>query len=127
MSLSRAKVEPTIAVTDMAKAKEFYEGKLGLSNGEEQADGGTRYPCGEGRTIHVYPSPDNAGKSAATLAAFEVSEIESEVAELLENGVTFEKYDGFEQDDKGIATMGDDKVAWMRDPDGNTLGVWQQG
>jgi catechol 2,3-dioxygenase-like lactoylglutathione lyase family enzyme len=127
MSLSNCKVEPAIAVSDMGKAKEFYEGKLGLSNGTEQADGGTTYPCGDGSTFHVYPSPDNAGKSAATLAAFETTDIESEVGELVGNGVTFEQYEGFDQDDNGIATMGPDKVAWLRDPDGNTLGIWQQG
>jgi len=127
MSLNNGKVGPTIAVSDMGKAKEFYEGKLGLSNGEEQADGGTMYPCGGGSTIHVYPSPDNAGETAATLAAFQVDEIESEVEGLSQNGVTFERYDGFDQDDKGIATMGPDKTAWFKDPDGNTLAVWQQG
>ena len=127
MSLSNSKVGPAIAVSDMGKAKEFYEGKVGFSNGEEQADGGTTYPCGDGSTIHVYPSPDNAGKTGATLCAFEVNNIESEVEELSQNGVTFERYEGFDQDDKGIATMGPDKVAWIKDPDGNTLGVWQRG
>ena len=126
MSLSTSKVGATIAVSDMAKAKEFYEGKLGLGNGQEQSDGGTTYTCGDGSEIHVYPSPDNAGKSQATLAGFKVSDIDSEVGELSGNGVSFEKYDGFDQDDKGVATMGPDKVAWMKDPDGNTLGVWQQ-
>jgi catechol 2,3-dioxygenase-like lactoylglutathione lyase family enzyme len=127
MSLSNSKVEPTVAVTDMAKAKEFYEGKLGFSGGVERADGGTTYSCADGSTIHVYPSPDNAGKSAATLAAFEVKDIDSEVDELTGKGVSFEKYDAFDQDDKGVATLGSDKVAWMRDPDGNTLGIWQPG
>jgi catechol 2,3-dioxygenase-like lactoylglutathione lyase family enzyme len=126
MSLNSSKVGPAIAVSDMAKAKEFYEGKLGLSNGQEQSDGGTTYPCGEGSEIHVYPS-QNAGKSDATLAAFQVDDIESEVDELTQNGVSFERYEGFDQDEKGIATMGPDKVAWLRDPDGNTLGVWHQG
>jgi predicted enzyme related to lactoylglutathione lyase len=127
MSLSNGQVGAAIAVSDMGNAKEFYEGKLGLSNGEEQSDGGTTYPCADGSLIHVYPSPDNAGKTQATLAAFRVDDIESEAAELSQNGVTFERYEGFDQDDKGIATMGPDKVAWLRDPDGNTLGVWQQG
>jgi catechol 2,3-dioxygenase-like lactoylglutathione lyase family enzyme len=127
MSLNKSQVGAAIAVSDMGKAKEFYEGKLGLSNGEEQSDGGTTYTCGDGSLIHVYPSPDNAGKTAATLAAFRVDDIDSEVGELSQNGVSFERYEGFDQDDKGIATMGPDKVAWLRDPDGNTLGVWQQG
>jgi catechol 2,3-dioxygenase-like lactoylglutathione lyase family enzyme len=127
MSLSDSKVAAAIAVSDMGKAKEFYEGKVGLSNGEERSDGGTSYPCADGTSIHVYPSPDNAGKSSATLAAFQVDDIDSEVGELSGSGVSFESYDGFDQDDKGVASLGPDKVAWFKDPDGNTLGVWQQG
>jgi predicted enzyme related to lactoylglutathione lyase len=126
MSLSDSKVAAAIAVSDMGKAKEFYEGKVGLSNGEERSDGGTSYPCADGTTIHVYPS-ENAGKSSATLAAFQVDDIDSEVGELSGNGVSFESYDGFDQDDKEVASLGPDKVAWFKDPDGNTLGVWQQG
>jgi catechol 2,3-dioxygenase-like lactoylglutathione lyase family enzyme len=127
MALNDSQVGAAIAVTDIGNAKEFYEGKLGLSNGEEQSDGGTTYTCGDGTLIHVYPSPDNAGKSQATLAAFRVSDIDGEVDELSGKGVGFEKYEGFDQDDKGVATMGPDKVAWIKDPDGNTLGIWQQG
>jgi predicted enzyme related to lactoylglutathione lyase len=126
MSLSDSKVAAAIAVSDMGKAKEFYEGKVGLSNGEERSDGGTSYPCADGTTIHVYPS-ENAGKSSATLAAFQVDDIDSEVGELSGNGVSFESYDGFDQDDKEVASLGPDTVAWFKDPDGNTLGVWQQG
>ena len=71
MGLSDAKVEPAIPVSDMAKAKEFYEGKLGLSGGRDIGDGGITYPCGGGREIHIYPSPDNAGKSGGTIAALD--------------------------------------------------------
>src|SRR5918996_1661898 len=93
MGLSDLPVTPAAAVSDMDKAKEFYEGKLGLSNGEEQGDGGITYPCADGSSIHVYPSPDNAGKSGATLAFWEVDDIEKAVDELSSNGVTFEQYD----------------------------------
>ena len=56
-----------------------------------------------------------------------MSDVVSEVAELAANGVTFEQYEGFDQDDKGVATMGPDKVAWIRDPDGNTIGPLAEG
>ena len=61
MGLQDGSVEAVIAVSDMGKAKEFYEGKLGLSDGAEEDDGGVTYTCGGGTRIHVYPSPDNAG------------------------------------------------------------------
>jgi catechol 2,3-dioxygenase-like lactoylglutathione lyase family enzyme len=124
MSLSDSRVEPTIAVSDMAKAKEFYEGKLGLSGGDDQGDGGHTYPCGGGTGIHVYPSPDNAGKSGATLAGWLVQDVEATVDELTAKGVTFEQYgEPFNTDQKGIAKLGDIVVAWFKDPDGNTLAI----
>ena len=67
MGLNDSPVGAVIAVSDMDRAKSFYEGKLGLSGGEVQPDGGVRYSCGGDTQIHVYPSPENAGKSTATL------------------------------------------------------------
>jgi catechol 2,3-dioxygenase-like lactoylglutathione lyase family enzyme len=125
MGLSDLPVTPAAAVSDMAKAKEFYEGKLGLSNPEEQGDGGFTYPCADGTSIHVYPSPENAGKSGATLAWWDTTDVEKAVDELASNGVTFEQYDMDEikTNEKGIAELGGQKVAWFKDPDGNTLAV----
>ena len=127
MSLSDAKVGPAIAVSDMSRAKDYYESKLGLSGGEEQGDGGTRYPCGGGTSVHVYPSP-NASASGATVAAWEVEDLDAAVEELRSNGVSFEQYDQGElkTNEKGIADLGDAKVAWCKDPDGNVLGVMQE-
>jgi catechol 2,3-dioxygenase-like lactoylglutathione lyase family enzyme len=127
MSLSDSLVEPAIAVSDMSTAKEFYEGKLGLSGGEDQSDGGHTYPCGENSRIHVYPSPDNAGKSGATLAAWLVDDVDGTVAELSAKGVVFEQYgEPFNTDEKGIARLGTDAIAWFKDPDGNTLAIGSQ-
>jgi catechol 2,3-dioxygenase-like lactoylglutathione lyase family enzyme len=126
MGLSSYKVTPAIAVSDMGKAKEFYEGKLGFSGGEEQGDGGITYPAGEGTAIHPYPSPDNAGKSGATLAFFDVvDDVEKVVDELSSNGVTFEQYDmdPIKTNEKGIAEFEGLKVAWFKDPDGNILAL----
>jgi catechol 2,3-dioxygenase-like lactoylglutathione lyase family enzyme len=124
MSLSASRVGATIAVSDMEKAKEFYEGKLGLSGGEDQGDGGRTYRCGEETRIHIYPSPSNAGKSSATLAAWQVDDVEGTVDELTASGVTFEQYgEPFNTNEKGIATLEGLQVAWFKDPDGNTLAI----
>ena len=127
MGLSDAKVEPAIPVSDMAKAKEFYEGKLGLSGGRPIGDGGITYPCGAGREIHIYPSPANAGKSGGTIAAWEVEDLEKTVDELTANGVSFEQVDSdrIKTNEKGIAELGDDRFAWFKDPDGNVHAVAQ--
>jgi catechol 2,3-dioxygenase-like lactoylglutathione lyase family enzyme len=125
MSVSGLKVVPTIAVSDMAMAKEFYEGKLGLSDGKEQPDGGTIYPAGEGSSVHIYPSPDNAGKSGATLAAWQTEGVEKIVDQLSARGVAFERYDtdALKTDEKGVAKLGDAEIAWFKDPDGNILAI----
>jgi catechol 2,3-dioxygenase-like lactoylglutathione lyase family enzyme len=127
MGLSDSRVEATVAVSDLDRAKEFYEGKLGLSGGIDQTDGGRTYPCADGTRIHVYPSPGNAGTSGATLAAWLVDDVEATVDELSAKGVTFEQYsEPFNTDEKGIARLGDEAVAWFKDPDGNTLAIGSQ-
>jgi catechol 2,3-dioxygenase-like lactoylglutathione lyase family enzyme len=125
MGLSDSAVAAVVAVSDMSRAKEFYEGKLGLSGGDEQPDGGTRYRCGDGTQLHVYPSPDNAGKSTATVAGWWVGDVPGTVDELVSKGVTFEQYgEPFNTDEKGIARFEGGYVgAWFKDPDGNILAL----
>src|SRR4030095_16763583 len=95
----------------------------------EIGDGGITYPCGAGRAIHIYPSPDNAGKSGGTIAAWEGENLENTVDELIANGVSFEQVhsDRIKTNEKGIAALGDDRVAWFKDPDGNVHGIAQIG
>jgi catechol 2,3-dioxygenase-like lactoylglutathione lyase family enzyme len=128
MGLKDSPVGAVIAVSDMDRAKEFYERRLGLSDGEDQPDGGVRYSCGGGTEIHVYPSPENAGKSAATLAGWWVGDVEATVDELAANGVSFEQYgEPFNTDEKGIARFEGGYVgAWFKDPDGNILALGSQ-
>jgi catechol 2,3-dioxygenase-like lactoylglutathione lyase family enzyme len=128
VSLSEFEVGSVIAVSDMSRAKEFYERKLGLAGGTDSSDGGRTYKCKGGTSIHVYPSPANAGKSGATLVGWQVDDIEGVVTELASKGVTFDRYDEppLVTDDRGIATFPDGKVAFFKDPDGNTLSVGAQ-
>jgi len=125
MGLSDSPVSTAIAVSDLDRARGFYEGKLGLSGGKDEVDGGVTYTCGDGTTIHPYPSPDNAGKSGATLAFWTVADVEAMVDELSAKGVTFEQYgEPFNTDEKGIARFGGNAAgAWFRDPDGNILAL----
>jgi hypothetical protein len=61
------------------------------------------------------------------VAAWEVVDVEKTVDELTANGVTFEHYDTdrLKTNEKGIAELGDERVAWFKDPDGNTHGIVQ--
>ena len=124
MAFSDGKVEAVVPVSDLAKAREFYEGTLGLSGGKEEDDGGVTYQAGGGGGIHIYPSPDNAGKSGATLAAWLFDDLERVVDELIAKGLSFEQYgDPINTDEKGIATLGDERAAWFTDPDGNIIAI----
>ena len=67
MSLSGYKVRTSIALSDIARAAEFYEGKLGLAAAEIQPDESRIYACGGDTLLHVYASPGHAGKATATL------------------------------------------------------------
>lgn len=129
MGLSEYKVVAGLAVSDMDRATEFYEGKLGLSPATDHGPADNRsYRCGEETVMHVYSSPEHAGKSTATLASWYVDDVESVVDELTSKGVVFERYDEepIITDGKGIATFdGGAKVAYFKDPDGNTLSIAQ--
>ena len=124
MGLSDSPVSAAIAVSDIDRAREFYEGKLGLSGGQVEVDGGVTYACADGTSIHPYPS-DNAGKSGATLAHWSVGDVEAMVDELTAKGVTFQQYgEPFNTDEKGIARFESGAAAaWFRDPDGNVLAL----
>jgi catechol 2,3-dioxygenase-like lactoylglutathione lyase family enzyme len=127
MSLSTYELSASIAVSDMEGAREFYEEKLGLSPLRQEADGSRIYASGGGASLHVYASPANAGKATATLATWRVPDIEAVVDELGANGVSFERYDNpaLKADEKGIHELEDGRVAWFKDPDGNTFAVEQ--
>jgi len=125
MGLGGYRVVASLAVSDMNEARAFYEGKLGLIVGTDSGDN-VAYRCGEGTSIHVYLSPDSAGKSTATLVGWYVDDAERVVDELVTTGVSFEHYDEgpIVTDEKGIATFeGGAKVAYFKDPDGNMLSV----
>lgn len=124
MSLSESKVAAVAAVSDMDRARSFYEGKLGLEPADSGADGTeVLYACGDGTGLLVYPSPDHAGKGSATIAAWEVDDFDAEIDALKGRGIAFEIYPGFGQDEDGVMKMDDARVVWFTDPDGNTFAV----
>src|SRR6185369_12985853 len=91
--LSDAKVEPTLPATDIERAKDFYQNKLGLQllENNEQA-GALTFACGNGTSLVVYKRGDPP-KAENTAAHFRVSDIQSEVQGLKGKGVIFEEYD----------------------------------
>ena len=113
---------PTIAVSDLGRARKFYEETLGLKFMDE-SPGGIRFQAGQGTWVFVYPS-QYAGTNQATCMSFEVDDLPATVKELRDRGITFEEYDfpGLKTVD-GIADMGEEKGAWFKDLDGNILAI----
>lgn len=113
-----------IPARDVARARRFYEEKLGLRPTREIA-GGVVYEFGNGTACFLYPTP-NAGTSKASQAFWQVADIEREVAELKARGVEFEDYDmPGEKSPSGVITAGGAKAAWFKDTEGNILAVIQ--
>jgi catechol 2,3-dioxygenase-like lactoylglutathione lyase family enzyme len=108
------------AVDDVPKAREFYGDTLGLKTSEEHGLL-TLHLAGDRPTI-VYPKPDHT-PADYTILNFPVDDIEEAVDGLAARGVSFERYDGFDQDDKGIFRGGGPNIAWFKDPAGNVLAV----
>ena len=124
MKLSDSRVGAAVAVTDMGRAIEFYEGTLGLSSaGGDTGDGGRTYECGGGTSLHVFPS-QYARATGATVAGFVVDDVDASVDELISRGLVFEQYtEPFATDARGVARIDDVTGAWFKDPDGNVLSI----
>ena len=116
----------TIAVKDLAVAKKFYEGKLGLTLLETAEEGVLTYQSGTA-TVLVYVSAF-AGTNKATSATWGVGdEFDNIMKALKAKGVVFEHYDmpGMKREGD-VHVAGDFKGAWFKDPDGNILHIFNQ-
>jgi catechol 2,3-dioxygenase-like lactoylglutathione lyase family enzyme len=115
---------PTIAVKNLAAAKKFYEGTLGLKQVDAEGDEVVVYQNG-GSRLNVYRS-QFAGTNKATAVTWTVDDVDGEVRELKSKGVAFEHYDmpGLKlQGDVHVAEDQDMKVAWFKDQDGNIFSI----
>jgi catechol 2,3-dioxygenase-like lactoylglutathione lyase family enzyme len=123
--LKNARIVPYIPVADVARARQFYEEKIGLALKEQYA-GVVIYECGGGSWVFMYPSA-GAGTSRASTAFWAVDDVAAEVAELKSRGVVFEEYDmpGIKTVN-GIASAGGAKTAWFKDSEGNILAISQR-
>jgi catechol 2,3-dioxygenase-like lactoylglutathione lyase family enzyme len=113
----------TLAVSDLERAREFYENTLGLSPVQEQP-GGILYKSGNS-VVLVYPS-EYAGTNQATAASWAVGDdFDAIVDELRSKGVSFEHYDDLPDTTReGDVHIADNfKAVWLKDPDGNILNL----
>jgi catechol 2,3-dioxygenase-like lactoylglutathione lyase family enzyme len=110
------------SVDDIEKAKRFYGETLGLRVSEQNGML-TLHIAGDRDTL-VYPKEDHT-PATFTILNFPVEDVDGTVEELTRRGVRFERYDGFDQDEKGVFRGGGPLIAWFKDPAGNILSVIQ--
>ena len=124
--LASSKAFSGFAVDDVERAQEFYGRTLGLKTSMLDTENGLMmlHLAGDRDTV-VYRKPDFTA-ATYTILNFPVDNIDTAVDELAARGVRFERYEGFEQDEKGIARGPGPDIAWFRDPAGNILSVLQQ-
>jgi hypothetical protein len=118
--LQRFPMYAYIPAKEVARARRFYEGTVGLVPKQEVADG-VVYEFAEHTACFLYPTP-NAGTSLASQAFWQVRDIEHVVAELKVRGVRFERYDGM-TGDSDIMEAGGAKAAWFKDSEGNIMAL----
>jgi len=127
--LGKAEIAAIVPVSDVEKAVEFYGGTLGLELQIRRDDlpenREAEFRAGDG-TLVVYESVA-AGQSRGTVAGFRVDDLDSVVGALRERGVAFEEYDLPDlKTENAIATIGDLRASWARDPDGNIIAFEQR-
>jgi predicted enzyme related to lactoylglutathione lyase len=113
----------SFAVKDISAAKEFYGETLGLQVSETDQPGILTLNIAGGCNVLMYDKPDHT-PATFTVLNFPVDDIDDAVDELTKRGVRFERYEGFEHDEKGIV-RGAGHIAWFTDPSGNILAVLQ--
>jgi predicted enzyme related to lactoylglutathione lyase len=117
----------SFAVDDVASARKFYAETLGLDvSVVDEENGIMNLSLGGDRQALIYRKPDFT-PATYTVLNFPVDDIDAAVDELTARGVEFERYDGFEQDEKGIARGNGPEIAWFKDPAGNILAVLEDG
>jgi catechol 2,3-dioxygenase-like lactoylglutathione lyase family enzyme len=123
--LGKSKAFASFAVDNVAAAKLFYGETLGLELAAVDGagpDGPFMMRLGGGDTVLVYPRPGHR-PAAFTVLTFPVPDLEATVDELGSAGVVFERYVGFDTDEKGIHRAGGNELAWFTDPAGNILAL----
>lgn len=122
--LSDCLVTTMLPVKDMARARAFYEGSLGLVPGGLQPDGKFVYRVG-GSLLALFPKPEGT-KADHTAISFQVEDIDASIATLQRGGVVFEDYDFPDfKTVNHVCVLGAEKAAWFKDTEGNYLCIHQ--
>lgn len=113
-----------IPARDLARAREFYEQRIGLVP-KQEINGGVAYEFAGGSACFLYPTP-NGGTSQASQAFWAVDDVDALIGRLKARGITFEDYDmPGERSPAGAVIAGGAKAAWFKDSEGNIMALVQ--
>ena len=124
--VSNNPVSAVLVSADLETSQDFYENKVGLKLSPGTIKNHLLFDCGEGTTLLIY-GRGSGNKADHTQVRFWSAEIDGDVAELTKRGVEFEEYDmeGFRTVDHVVTSPGIGRSAWFKDPDGNTIALFQ--
>jgi catechol 2,3-dioxygenase-like lactoylglutathione lyase family enzyme len=125
--LATAPVSAVLAVSDLEKAIDFYGNTLGLKRvvmSGEMEEGVAAFEAGQGTTLFIYWR-EGGSDATHTVAVFMVDDVAAAVADLSAKGVVIEQIEAgdFKTDERGIATVGSNQTAYIRDPEGNWISI----
>jgi len=120
------RISAVLVSTDLEKSQDFYEQKVGLTLSPETIKNHLLFDCGNGTTLLIY-GRGNGNCADHTQVRFWTTDIDKDVAELVGRGIQFEEYDmgAFKTVDHVVTSAGIGRSAWFKDPDGNTIAIFQ--
>ena len=124
--LDKNRISAVLCSADLARSQEFYEDKLGLTLSRESIPNHLLFEGADGTSVLIYGRP-SGNQADHTQVRFWSADVERDVAELAARGVVFEDYDfpALKTVEHIATTAGIGKSAWFKDPDGNTLALFQ--
>jgi len=124
--LAGNRVSAVLVSTDLERSQHFYESKVGLTLSPETIKNHLVFECGDGTTLLIY-GRGGGNKADHTQVRFWSTDIDKDVSVLAENGIEFDEYDTgtFKTIDHIVTSRGIGRSAWFKDPDGNTIAVFQ--
>jgi catechol 2,3-dioxygenase-like lactoylglutathione lyase family enzyme len=120
------RISAVLVSTDLATSQDFYENKVGVTLSPETIKNHLLFDCGNGTTLLIY-GRGSGNRADHTQVRFWSSDIHKDVAELVARGIHFEEYDTdtFKTVDHVVTSPGIGRSAWFKDPDGNTIAIFQ--
>jgi catechol 2,3-dioxygenase-like lactoylglutathione lyase family enzyme len=124
--VARNRISAVVCSTDLVRSQDFYGQRVGLRLSPETIENHLLFECGDGTTLLVY-GRGNPNQADHTQVRFWSIDVAADVKELSERGIVFDEYDfpTFKTVDSIATSPGIGKSAWFKDPDGNTIALFQ--